>query len=58
MEKITQTALAIALDQFSGVRIFLLSKISDLCSHLSLGARRIERGYRPAKKKVKNDARK
>ena len=36
--KIAQTALASDLEHFSGLRIFLLSKISDLCSHLSLGA--------------------
>ena len=36
--KITQTSLANDLEHFSGVRIFLLSKISDMCSHLSLGA--------------------
>ena len=37
--KIAQTALATDLEHFSDVRIFLLSKISDMCSHLSLGAR-------------------
>ena len=37
--KIPQTALASDLEQFSEVRIFLLSKITDMCSHLSLGAR-------------------
>ena len=42
--KITQTALANVLEHFSGVRIFLLSKISDLCSHLSLGARNVVAG--------------
>ena len=37
--KITQTSLANDLEHFSEVRIFLLTKISDICSHLSLGAR-------------------
>ena len=37
--KITQTSLANDLEHFSEVRIFLLTKISDMCSHLSLGAR-------------------
>ena len=37
--KIAQTPLANDLEHFPDVRFFLLSKISDMCSHLSLGAR-------------------
>ena len=37
--KIAKPALASDLEHFSEVWIFLLSKISVSCSHLSLGAR-------------------
>ena len=37
--EITQTSLANDLEHFSEVRKILLTKIFDICSHLSLGAR-------------------
>ena len=43
--KITQTSLANNLEHFSGFRIFLFPKISDMCSHLSLGARYLTQAY-------------